>query len=89
MRKNRTTVAHILAVRKIIEGVKVNKFPAVVTFIDFKKAFDSVHRSSMFDILKTYDIEVKLIGTIRISYMESMVIVTTTDGTTDEFEDKA
>ena len=43
-RSGRTTVAQILTLRRIIEGVKDNNLKAVMTFIDFKKAFDSIHR---------------------------------------------
>ena len=39
-RTGRTTVAQILTLRRIIEGVKANNLPAIITFIDFKKAFD-------------------------------------------------
>ena len=46
----RTTVAQILALRKMIEGVKGNNLKAVLTFIDFKKAFDSIHLSKMMQI---------------------------------------
>ena len=52
----RTTVAQILALRRIIEEVKKNNLPAVLTFIDFKKAFDSIHRIKMMKILKAYGI---------------------------------
>ena len=41
-RPKRTTVAQVLALRRIIEGVKANNLPAVLTFIDFSKAFDSI-----------------------------------------------
>ena len=50
-RPNRSTSSHILALRRIIEGVKQNKLPAVITFVDFRKAFDSVHRAKMMKIL--------------------------------------
>jgi hypothetical protein len=36
-RVGRTTVSHILALRRIIEGVKAKNLPAIITFIDFKK----------------------------------------------------
>ena len=32
-RPNRSTSSHILALRRIIEGVKQNKLPAVITFV--------------------------------------------------------
>ena len=39
----RTTTSQILALRRIIEGIKEYNLKAVMTFIDFKKAFDMVH----------------------------------------------
>ena len=47
-----TNVAQILALRKIIEGIKGNNLKAILTFIDFKKAFDSIHRGKMMRILR-------------------------------------
>ena len=44
-RPSRNTTQHILALRRIIEGIKSRNMPAVLTFIDFKKAFDSSPRS--------------------------------------------
>ena len=54
-RPGRSTVAQILTLQRIIEGVKANNLAAVVTFIDFKKAFDSIHRAKMIRIRKAYD----------------------------------
>ena len=71
---------------KIIEGVKANKLLAFVTFIDFKKAFDSVHRDRMIYILTAYGIPKKLVNTIRLSYSDTRAIVTTPYGITDDFE---
>ena len=36
-RVGRTTVGHILALRRLIGGVKENQLPAIITFIDFRK----------------------------------------------------
>ena len=55
-RPERTTVAQILTLRRVIEEVKANNLPAIITFIDFKKAFDSIHRAKMIRILKAYGI---------------------------------
>ena len=64
-RPKRTTVAQILTLRRIIEGVKANNIKAVMTFIDFKKAFDSIHRGKMMRILKAYGIPPNLLQAIE------------------------
>ena len=51
-RNNRSKNGHILAIRILLEGVKKKNLPALFTFIDFKKAFDTVHRGNMFKILQ-------------------------------------
>ena len=63
-RSKRTTVAQILALRRIIEGVKANNLKAIMTFIDFKKAFDTIHRGKMLRILKAYGIPPNLLRAI-------------------------
>ena len=40
----------------IIEGALARKLPLFITFIDFKKAFDSINRTIMFAILRHYGI---------------------------------
>ena len=42
-RPGRTTTAHILALRRFIEGVKSHNRKAIVIYVDFQKAFDSVN----------------------------------------------
>ena len=46
-RQGCSTVTQIIALRRILEGVKEMKLSAVITFTDFKKAFDSVHRGKI------------------------------------------
>ena len=88
-RPKRTTVAQVVAVRRIIEGVKEKNLPAVLTFIDFKKAFDSIHRDNMMKILRAYGIPPKLLQAIRGMYTNTEAKVVTPDGETEEFDIKA
>jgi hypothetical protein len=88
-RPKRTTVAQIMALRRLIEGVKEKNLPAVLTFIDFRKAFDSISRSKMFKILEAYGIPHNLLNAIKSMYTNTRAKVRTPDGETEEFEIKA
>ena len=79
-------MAQILALRRIIEGVKGNNLKAILTFIDFKKAFDSIHRGKMIRILKAYGIPPNLLQAIETMYTKTMAKVVSPDGETEMFE---
>ena len=51
-RRGRVTTGHILALRRIIEEYDRHGKHCILTFIDFKKAFDSINRSRMKKILE-------------------------------------
>ena len=85
-RPKRTTVAQVLALRRIIEGVKANNLPAVLTFIDFSKAFDSIHRGKMIKILKAYGIPPTLLRAIEAMYTNTKAKVVSPDGETELFD---
>ena len=85
-RSKRTTVAQILTLRRIIEGVKANNLPAIITFIDFKKAFDSIHRGKMMQILRAYGIPPNLLRAIEKMYSGTKAKVVTPDGETELFD---
>ena len=84
-RPKRSTTAHILALRRLIEGVKRNHLKAVIVFVDFSKAFDSVHRGVMLKILKAYGIPLQLIQIISKLYEGTRARVISPDGETDYF----
>ena len=67
-RPRRSTTAHILALRRIIEEVKKNNLKAILVFVDFKKAFDSIHRGKLMKILEAYGIPEKLVKAIAVLY---------------------
>ena len=85
-RPKRTTVAQILALRRIIEGVKANNLSAILTFIDFRKAFDSIHRGKMMKILRAYGIPPNLLKAIEKMYADTRAKVISPDGETELFE---
>ncbi|CAJ1087270.1 Craniofacial development protein 2 [Xyrichtys novacula] len=85
-RPGRSTVAQILTLRRIIEGVKANNLPAIITFIDFKKAFHSIHRAKMMRILKAYGIPPNLLRAIEAMYYNTKARIMTPDGETEQFD---
>ena len=64
-RQKRSTVNHILAIRRILEGIANKNVSAVLTFIDFNNAFDSIHRGMMTEVLRSYGIPNKLVNAIN------------------------
>ena len=85
-RPGRSTVQQILVLRRLIEGMRSRKLPAVLTFIDFKKAFDSVHRGKMLKILAAYGIPQRIVSVIRLMYEGTKAKVLSPDGETELFE---
>ena len=88
-RPGRSTTAHLLALRRLIEGVKSHNKKAIILYVDFKKAFDSIHRPTMMKILKAYNIPPKLLSAIERMYENTRAKVISPDGETDMFEIKA
>ena len=74
-RPGRSTTSHILSLRRIMEGVKAKNLSAVIIFIDFKKAFDSITRDSMYKILQAYGVPEKIVNLIKAVYTNTMAIV--------------
>ncbi|XP_072033018.1 uncharacterized protein [Amphiura filiformis] len=86
-RVGRTTVGHILALRsRLIEEVKAHNLPAIITFIDFKKAFDTIHRGKMLKILRAYGIPELIVEAIGNMYQNTKAKVISPDGETELFE---
>ena len=84
-RAGRSTVSQVLALRRIIEGLKSKNLSAIITFVDFKKAFDSINREIMFKILAAYGIPQLIVDAIAIIYDNVKAKVLSPDGETDWF----
>ena len=70
-RRCRGATGHILALRRIIEEYQRHSKQEILTFLDFKKTFDSINRSRMKKILKLYGIPDKVIEQIHCMYLGS------------------
>ena len=85
-RTGRSTLPQILTLRRLIEGIKEKQLPAILTFVDFSKAFDSIHRGKLMEILKAYGIPTKIVDAISLLYKDTKAQVITHDGDTEFFE---
>ena len=54
-------------------------------FIDFKKAFDSIHRGILMKILRAYRLPEAIVALIQKMYTGTLAKVITSDGLTDVF----
>ena len=70
-RSGRGTVEQIFILRNIVEQVVEWQATLYITFVDFEKAFDSVHRESLWKILTSYGIPHKIIKMVQILYKDS------------------
>ena len=88
-RAGRSTLSQILTLRRIIEECSFCNLDSVFIFIDFSKAFDSINRSIMFEILELYRIPKEIVDAIKVMYTNNSSTVLTPDGETSSFDIKA
>ena len=84
-RPGRNTTTHILALRRLLEGVRSHNRKAIVLYVDFRKAFDSINRNKMMKILKAYDVPPNLLQAIILMYENTKARIISPDGETDFF----
>ena len=85
-RKGRGTLSQILSIRRILEEMRKLNKEAIISFVDFRKAFDSVSREKMFQILPLYGIPDKMVSAIRALYTSTIAKVVSPDGDTALFD---
>ena len=78
-RRNRSTTSQILTIRRILEGVRAKNLQATILFVDLTKAFDSIHRGKMEQILLAYGIPKETVAAIMILYINTKVKVRSPD----------
>ena len=77
---------HTLTIRRILEGVRAKNLQVTILFVDFTKAFDSIHRGKMNQILLAYGIPKQTVAAIIILCRNTKVKVHFLDGDTDYFD---
>ena len=85
-RRGRSTISQILSIRRIIEEMRKYNRDLVMLFVDFRKAFDSIDRDVMFEILPLYGIPLPIISAIKALYTNTSATIITPDGETNLFE---
>ena len=85
-RRNRSSTSQILTIRRIFEGVRAKNLQATLLFVDFTKAFDSIHRGKMEQIRQAYGLPKETVAAITILYRNTKVKVRSPDGDTEYFD---
>ena len=67
-RNGRGTTEQVFVLRNILEQVNEWQSTLYLGFVDFEKAFDSVHRASLWIIMKKYGIPEKLVRMVKLFY---------------------
>ena len=73
-------------VHSFLEGVRAKNLQAIILFVDFTKAFDSIHRGKMEEILLAYGIPKETVAAITILYRNTKVKVSSPEGDTEYFD---
>ena len=76
----------IFTIRRILEGVRSKNQQATIVFVDFTKAFDSIHRGKMEQILLAYGLPKDTVAATMIPYRNTKVKFRSPDGDTDYFD---
>ena len=82
-RKGRSPVEQIFVLRNIIEQVLEWNSSLYLCFVDYTKAFDSVHRDTLWKIMEYYGIPPKLIRMVKAMYTNTQCAVMDSTGQTD------
>ena len=77
--------SQILTICQIL-GVHAKNLEATILLVDFSKAFDSIYRGKMEQILLAYGLPKETVTTIMMLYKNTKVKVRSPDGDSDYFD---
>ena len=69
-----------------MKAYREKNLQATILFVDFIKAFDSIHRGKMEHILLAYGVPKETVAAITILYVNTKVKVRSSDGDTEYFD---
>ena len=75
-----------MTTRQILEGKHAENLEATILFVDFTKAFDSIHRGKMEQILLAYGLLKETVAAIMMLYGNTKRKVRSSDGDIDYFD---
>ena len=78
--------SQILTIRRILESVRAKNLQATLLFVDFTKAFDSIHRDKIEQILLAYGLPKETAAAIKFLYKNTKVKVRSPNGDTEYFD---
>ena len=78
--------SQILTIRRILEDVHEKKLKATLLFVNFSKAFESLQRGKMNQILLTYGLPKETFAAIMMLYKNTKVKVHSREGNTNFFD---
>ena len=84
-RQNRSCCDLIFSLRVLLEESNEWLVQLLTLFINFLKAFDSIHRETTWKILMHYEIPIKMVNIVKALYLDIMCAVQTEDGLTEWF----
>ena len=84
-RKERRTTDHIFTLATLIDQARARRRPLYATFVDFRKAFDSVPRDLLWQAIETSGISGRMLAALKNMYASVTAKVATPAGLTPSF----
>jgi len=85
-RPNRSTTDLIFTIRQIFQKMWEFDKEVYTLFVDFEKAYDSIHRPTLFKILKEFNMPKKLINLIKATMENSEIKIKVANSTSKPFK---
>ena len=69
-RRGFSTIDHLHAINQVLKKTMECNIPLYTAFVDYKKAFDSIQHSAVFEALRVHSVQEKYINIIKETYIE-------------------